>query len=201
MRRYVPLVCMALLMILVGTACSTARPASGLSEDEPQVRSVGEAAATTLIRNLMPRVQAAMQEGGPVYALDFCSVRAQPLTEEVNEQLRGVDIKRTSFKFRNPLNAPDTYEAAALRYFQNTLEEQGNLPQYYVQQIRSNEYRYYKPLVVGEACLNCHGDPAQFSPELQQTLNERYPNDRAVGFEEGDFRGVVRVTIPEAMVQ
>jgi hypothetical protein len=49
--------------------------------------------------------------------------------------------------------------------------------------------------------LNCHGDPAQFSPELQQTLNERYPNDRAVGFEAGDFRGVVRVTIPEAMVQ
>jgi hypothetical protein len=137
-----------------------------------------------------------MQEGGPVHAVDFCSLRAQPLTADVDRELGALDIKRTTFQYRNPLNAPDELEAEALQYFEQAMAETGSVPADYVQFVHANEYRYYKSLVVQEGCLNCHGDPATFSPELTQVLNERYPNDKAVGYQEGDFRGVVRVSVP-----
>jgi hypothetical protein len=41
--------------------------------------------------------------------------------------------------------------------------------------------RYYKPLVIQEVCLKCHGDPAAFSPELTTALRELYPTDQATG--------------------
>lgn len=200
MRSYVPKVFALLLLLAVSTACSSSRPAREPGQEEQVVRQIGETAAMTLMRTLMGRVQAALAEGGPVYAMDFCSVEAQPLTAEINEQLNGVSVKRTSFKFRNPNNAPDAYEAAALRYFEEALAAQGNLPQYYIQRVGSNEYRYYKPIVIAEGCLSCHGDPAQFSPELQQALAAEYPDDLAVGYATGDFRGVARVSLPRSMV-
>jgi len=34
-------------------------------------------------------------------------------------------------------------------------------------------------------------------PKLQTKLMKLYPGDQAINYEEGDFRGVVRVSIPE----
>lgn len=181
--------------MLLTTAC-TNQDGLQTPENERQVRTIGSQAATTLGRTLMSRVQAAFEEGGAVYALDFCSLRAQPLTAEVNTGLGDtLQVKRTSTQYRNPLNAPDQYEQEALQYFEQAMAEQGELPPYYVQFVNALEYRYYRPITVGEFCLNCHGDPATFSPELRQVLNERYPNDQATGYQEDDFRGVFRVTV------
>jgi hypothetical protein len=172
-----------------------------MERQEQGVRQIGSEAASTLASTLFGRVQQAIQEGGLVHALDFCSVRAQPLTAEVDQQLGSLDIKRTTFQYRNPRNAPDALEVEALQYFEQAMAESGELPSDYVQFVHANEFRYYKPLVVQEGCLNCHGDPASFSPELREVLNERYPNDNAVGYEQGDFRGVVRVSVPTTQVR
>jgi hypothetical protein len=185
-----------LVVALAATACSN-QEAYRHMQQEQQAQRIGEESAVTLGRALMSRVQAAAQEGGPVHAMDFCSLRAQYLTDEVEDTLRpGMQVKRTSFRYRNPLNAPDPYEEVALRYFEQAMAEQGSLPENYVQFVHANEYRYYKPIVVQEFCLNCHGDPATFPAELRQVLNERYPEGNAVNYEEGDFRGVIRVSIP-----
>jgi hypothetical protein len=187
---------------------SAASDAEGSSEagtlsSEEQVIEIGESSAMTLLKSLKGNLESAIDEGGPANAIQFCNQEAIPLTTEVQENLgRGLEIKRTSFKYRNPDNAPDSFEEEALHYFEQLREENGEMPQYYIQQIEeTGEHRYYKPLPVGGLCLNCHGDLAQINPAVQEVLAEKYPDDLAVGYKEGDFRGVVRVSIPAELLE
>ena len=72
------------------------------------------------------------------------------------------------------------------------------MPPYYVQKFKNQGqpvYRYYKPLKVAQVCLNCHGDAKTISPAVQKKLQALYPEDRATGYKEGDFRGVIRIEI------
>jgi len=113
----------------------------------------------------------------------------------------GMAVKRTSFRYRNPSNAPDEAEEMALRYFEETLAEGGQAPSSYVQKVSDTEYRYYQPLFVGDVCLQCHGDPAAMDPAVRETLQAEYPRDLATGYEAGDFRGLVRVTVPAERIE
>ncbi len=55
--------------------------------------------------------------------------------------------------------------------------------------------RYLKPITVAAMCLNCHGPRESLAPEIRRILDERYPDDRAIGYRAGDFRGAVSVRI------
>ena len=57
------------------------------------------------------------------------------------------------------------------------------------------ELRIYKPLTLAAQCLACHGDPATFSPSLRAALTQQYPEDTATGYAEGDWRGLIRVSL------
>jgi hypothetical protein len=39
------------------------------------------------------------------------------------------------------------------------------------------------------ACLKCHGE--SISPEINTMIQKQYPNDKAIGFKEGELRGVI----------
>ncbi|MBU0678495.1 MAG: DUF3365 domain-containing protein [Verrucomicrobia bacterium] len=56
---------------------------------------------------------------------------------------------------------------------------------------------YYKPLIVQPICLQCHGDPETFSPAVRTILEERYPEDNAVGYRAGDLRGLIKVKMTD----
>jgi hypothetical protein len=112
-----------------------------------------------------------------------------------------LQLKRTSFRYRNPENAPDLGEEAALLFFERAIQNQGQAPASYVQRVSPEEIRYYRPLFVGEVCLGCHGDPETMDPQVLRVLSERYPEDLATGYEAGAFRGLVRVSMPTAMVE
>jgi hypothetical protein len=171
-----------------GTAADTASQA--------EVVAVGDSAAMALSRALMSRVQAALQEGGAAHAIEFCSERALPITAAVQDSLAGdLALKRTSTRIRNPANAPDSLEREALAYFHSELDAGRPLPAYHLQ--RTNDgWRYYKPIVVAEFCTRCHGPRETLEPAVRQVLAQRYPNDQATGYKPGDFRGVIRVSIP-----
>ncbi len=174
--------------------------------EEMKVRDVGEKYATELLRTLKQNLMRAMNNGGPYNAIEFCSEKAQKLTKMVEEKIdHGVKLKRTSFKYRNPLNKPDKYEKEALKIFETYYKEYGQLRPYYIQKVKEEDgkyyYRYYKPLVVKPLCLICHGDPEKMDPELYRKIKEKYPEDKAVGYKVGDFRGVVRVSIPVKYLQ
>ena len=75
------------------------------------------------------------------------------------------------------------------------MAEDGALPQDWVQRTPANEYRYYRPLTIQPVCLACHGDPATMNPLVLDALETAYPDDHATGYEVGDLRGLVRVTV------
>jgi hypothetical protein len=134
-----------------------------------------------------------MGEGGPVAAIDFCSTEAIPLTLQVQEGLdEGMVLKRTSFRYRNP--------EKALVHFEEAIAAGESSPATFVQKVSDDEYRFYRALYLGEVCLQCHGDPNSMDPQVVAALQERYPGDLATGYKAGDFRGVVRVSVPASKV-
>jgi hypothetical protein len=169
-----------------------------LSEEErARAVAVGRPAAAALATGLVTELTRALEEQGPERAVEVCSTEALRLTEQIAHDLSpGMELKRVSFRNRNPQNAPDALEAAALRYFQELSEQGDSLPQEWVQADGVGGSRYYKPLFVADFCVQCHGSPEQISPAVQEILAERYPDDEALGYAEGDFRGLIRVSVP-----
>ncbi len=194
--------------LFIGTALSVFMVISTNAVEpdlENKVVQIGESSAKELLKTLKSSLMKAMSEGTVYDAVKFCSKKAIPLTKQVERKIdHGIKIKRTSLKYRNPKNAPDEYEKKALIYFEQVLKKKGKLPPYLIQELNENGkkyYRYYKPLKVGTLCLTCHGEPDKMDQKLLKIIKERYPEDKATGYKLGDFRGVVRVSIPENLVK
>ena len=175
---------------------------SGLTPPrESAVRTEGAAAAQALMTTLQTNLVTSMEEGGLVQAVEFCASRALALTDSVSESLGdGISIKRVSEMHRNPENAPDASEIEAIRHFEAALADGGRLPDDWVQETPSGELRYYRPMTIAPPCLSCHGDPDTMDPRVRKAIETAYPDDLATGYEAGDFRGLVRVTVSEERV-
>lgn len=52
--------------------------------------------------------------------------------------------------------------------------------------------------MVQPMCLACHGKAA--APKVAPTLRDHYPGDREVGYEPGDFRGLMWVELDRKVV-
>lgn len=199
--------CMALCVALA--ACQTEvreEPAADEAGNEALqpvdtalIVAIGDSAATALTTTLMGRVRAEVERAGPTGAVSFCSEQALPLTAGVEDALApGLELKRTSDRIRNPDNAPDALEREALAQFAGAA--MGDMPPWFVQGT-DDGWRYYKPMVVAELCTTCHGPVEEIDPEVRRVLAERYPDDHATGYSVGDFRGLVRVSIPTSALQ
>jgi hypothetical protein len=186
---------LSLSTVLLG--CAEEGPPEISAEEGAYVAQVGGEVAGTLLRTLVGRLTAAVEEGGVVHAVEFCSSEGLPLTDSVGVAMgEGLEVKRTSFRYRNPQNAPDSAEVMALRHFEDAVFERGEAPSFYVQRVSDSEMRYYQPLFLGEFCLRCHGNPESMDPAVLEALDAAYPADLAKGYEVGAFRGVVRVSVP-----
>lgn len=164
-------------------------------EESEAVAEEARPVAAALMATLSGRLQEAIQERGTAGALEFCNVQALPLTEEVAEE-RGMEVVRTSLRLRNPANAADAVDAEALAWFQERVAAGESPPAVHVRRVGDEGYRYYQPLVTAGACLQCHGPRESLAPDVQRALDERYPEDEAVGYAEGDWRGLLRVSVP-----
>jgi len=199
-REIVPRI--LLISLVSGLGGCGERPPAVTPEEGERVVQIAEPVAAALLRTLVGRLTSAMETGDVVEAVDLCSNQAIPLTRMVEAEVGGsFHLKRTSFRYRNPDNAPDEAERAALLYFERTIESDGQAPSSYVQRVSDEEFRFYRPLFVGEMCLRCHGDPETMEPEVLRALEQRYPEDLATGYEAGAFRGLVRVSVPSDLLQ
>jgi len=111
-------------------------------------------------------------------------------------------IKRTSLMLRDPQNAPDAADAAALELIHQQLMDGDKPDSMIVQRIdrpgKPVEWRVYRPIATSKSCLVCHGDPATFRPEVKAALDHLFPLDKAVDYQAQEFRGVLRVSLAEA---
>ncbi len=157
----------------------------------------GTEASGKLLMTLKTQLMAAMQQNGLQGALSFCSANARKLTDDVNLSYLGtLSIKRTSLKYRNPLDKPDQFEETALHLMQKMIAGGGTTSDHLIQKITENgnvKYRYYKPLLISSTCLGCHGDEKKMKPEILRFIRKTYPAGTATGYVKGQLRGVIRV--------
>lgn len=137
-----------------------------------------------------------LEKGGYEGAVRACAEVAQKVTNDFNQRT-GQYARRVSLGYRNPKDIPDEYEFAKLQEFDRLKREQKLENEYYeVVREKDVEYlRYMKPLITGKMCLNCHGQVTEVPFGVMNLLQRRYPNDKALGYQEGDVRGAVSVKI------
>ena len=151
-----------------------------------------EAAVAALAQPLQAQLKAALEAGGPVMALEICSVVAPGLAEAVSVE-HDLSIRRVSLKNRNPTEGePSAWQRSVLETFEAEQAAGAPAEALIYSASADGEFRYMKAIPTGRPCLACHGE--QIAPEVAATLAALYPEDRATGFKEGDIRGAFVVT-------
>lgn len=162
---------------------------SGLawSGDESALLAKSREVTADYATQLQAALQETMANGGPVAAIDVCSTLAPRLASDLS-RASGAKVRRTSWRFRNPGNAPSDWEAQALIHLDATGRQE------FFEMMPDGSARYLKAITTGPVCLACHGET--LAPEIQQQLNDAYPHDRATGFAVGDLRGAFSIAWP-----
>lgn len=176
-----------------------APPAEGPAPDSPEGQALARAtdAGKAFGAALKARVKESIEAGGPPAAITVCSEDAPRIAAEL-ASARGVTLGRSSLRLRNPANAgPDWVQA--------WLKEQGERSATGLATVRTiaqvdghSVARVALPIPVEAMCLDCHGPKEGLSPEVLAALAERYPQDAATGYAEGDLRGVLWIEAPVA---
>lgn len=114
-------------------------------------------------------------------------MQAQQLAKE-----NGWQVKQIAKKYRNPAHAPgNLQEVMALAKFEQTPELMG----FWQREISADKAgtSYYRRINVEATCLACHG-AKNARPDF---IKDKYPQDLAFDFKEGDLRGMYSVFIPD----
>ncbi|MCP4567279.1 MAG: DUF3365 domain-containing protein [FCB group bacterium] len=188
------------IIILALTGCIKRVEEKSETFDDKKAIAACEQVIAEYQQALKRELVSAMTSGGPVGAIAVCNVAAPAIADSFNAR-PGLDIKRISLKQRNIHFAPDSLEVAVLEFFNSTVEiEPLTYSNLFTDSAGVIRFRYLKEIKVGQLCLKCHGNPEGFSSGLNAALAEKYPQDKAVGYNVGDSRGAFSVTLtfPEA---
>lgn len=179
------IVSITLLLLLAGTA---------MAEQKNEHVEQSREAVQQFFGQLKGELQAAMKAGGPVNAIEVCNERAPAIARDVSRK-QGFQIGRTSLKPRNPANAPDPWEEAVLREFEQRKasgEHPKKMEKYEIVEADGQQrFRYMKAIPTGKLCLKCHG--TDIDPAVSAKLEKLYPEDKAIGFKQGDIRGAFTI--------
>ncbi len=187
------------LLGLAWTGCIAASLLWNLGEQEETSRAMARNSAEITYQNDVLYRHWVAKQGGVYVRLskemqpnpylkvadrDVTTTSGQPLTlvnpaymaRMVNESAEAAGGSRGHITSRRPLrpeNAPDAWEAAALRSFEEGVKEVSS-----VEKMADGEFlRFMRPFVADKPCLKCH------APQ---------------GYKEGDIRGGVSVSVPMA---
>lgn len=153
----------------------------------------GEQVATAAQNHLMSQVKAALQKGGPDYAIPFCHGNAGPIMDSLSQAYH-CTIQRVSDRNRNPDQHPQTAaeESLMMDYVNRQIVGDTVISQ-------AGNAVFYRPIVIGlETCLKCHGQPGtDIATSTLDKLHELYPEDRATGYQMNDVRGLWKITFRE----
>ena len=152
----------------------------------------GKEIASATFLALSGELQKAMKSGGVEHAISYCNLNAADITDSLSAKYNA-DIKRTSLKFRNPTNKPSPTEVRILHQLENEKKRgEAMLPQVLSD---GSSKTFYAPIIVQDMCLKCHGQKSNI--ENYERIKELYPNDLAIGYKQGDLRGMWSIKFKE----
>lgn len=180
--------------LLLLSTCTTTQTPTELSEKEQKdYLQKGQTLAQQSFAALSGRLMSAIEAGGVPHAIEYCHTAALPLVDSLSRANKA-SIRRTSLKVRNPQDTPQDWEKAILQGYQQELAA-GKRPTSVVKALDKKHIAFATPIYMAQPCLKCHG-------KLGETLNEQhyttikklYPSDQAIGYVEGDLRGMWSIT-------
>ncbi len=170
-----------------------------MAVDTQQLTQKSRAAIKMLGGELKATLQTSMKANGPVQSITICKSDAPLIASKVSKE-KGMSVERTSLKYRNPENKPDTWETSVLAQFEQrkangeaikTLEYSELTEPEFSKHGGEKVFRYMKAIPTAEVCLKCHG--SNIAPPIANKINKLYPDDKATGFNKGDIRGAFTV--------
>ena len=149
-----------------------------------QGKEMAMATKTELGKNLMK----AISEKGTAGAVEFCNIRALPITAE-KEQEFNATIKRASDQPRNLANKANPRENEVILKFKSAIAN-NETPEAIVDK-NGDKFDFYYPITTNDMCLQCHGEVGkQVTEETYKTIKLKYPNDLAIGYDVNQVRGI-----------
>lgn len=174
------------LLVFIGLTNYT--PAHAASADEQQAL---KQEAISIIKQfggtLKPTLQKALQEDGPLHAIEVCAKEAPLLAKQLSEKT-GWSVKRVSLKARNHNNAtPDAWERGILQTFDQQQAAGEKMWAMTASKVEDGQFRFMKAQAVKPVCLLCHG--ADVDSDIKAALKKHYPQDQAFDYSLGQIRG------------
>ncbi len=169
--------------------------ASCAHAQEDPLLEASRALAQRFGQELQTELKAALVNGGPVAAVSVCRDVAPRIASALSRET-GAKIGRTSLLLRNPINAPEPWQANVLtQYFQPTVLTTDKRVEYFARS--GDDVRYMQAIRTGGLCLTCHGQ--NLDDALLEQLEADYPHDQARGYELGALRGAFSITWPQVL--
>jgi hypothetical protein len=164
--------------------------ALGLSAFADTFESEAQQLAQDLKMNLVKNLTQKIEKEGVVKAIPFCHENVKPIAKEsAGERVAKFEFGRTSHKVRNQMNRPAFWAESYLKEFQGKLKSDITKNSLLIE--HEGKRIYLEPLFVEAKCLLCHGD--KLSPQVSEKIKSLYPQDQAIGFKQGEFRGFIWV--------
>ncbi len=186
----------ALILLLIG--CGTSDKKENMKNNTPIVakHAAMQQASSLLISAFMTdlklELMKGVKEGGFENAINVCQLKAPQIADAFSTQ--GWSTKRVTDKPRNIHNQVDEHEKQILDLFADSLKKLKFFDEW--KDVENNkDYYYYKPIYIGKLCLKCHGDETKIDNKAVAALKEKYPEDNAINYSDGDLRGMFVVYI------
>lgn len=180
-------------VIALVTACNNSNKNNDSIKSD--YTKMGNSIVKKTFDTLRNSLQSAVSQFGFEGAVPYCQTAAYSLTNIYASD--SVTIRRTSLKYRNPANKPDTSEERILKKFAS-LNEQGIMNDSIkpmTEDSKNNEVHFYKPIILQQMCASCHGSKStDIQPPVWKAINTLYRLDMAYDFKTGDLRGMWHIT-------
>ncbi len=135
-------------------------------------------------KNLM----GALQKKGVQEAVTFCNERAYALTDSM-AKIHRATIKRVSDKPRNQNNKANMVELNHIETFKTMVANKEEIKP--IVEDAGTSVNFYYPITTNSMCLQCHGAlNGELSSDTYKTIKGLYPNDKAIGYNVNQVRGI-----------
>lgn len=154
---------------------------------ESEARSLVSDLKMSLMKNLSEKIA----KEGVLEAVPFCHENVKNIAGgAAKERVAEYEFGRTSHKVRNSLNTPQPWAIKYLDEFAGKKKSEVNKT-FIIHKASDSKRIYLEPLYVEAKCLLCHGE--NVNKDVMAKIQVLYPNDQAIGFKRGEFRGFIWV--------
>ena len=158
--------------------------------DEMAYKKKGKEIAMATFKAFKGHIQRIAGMDGLPSVINFCNENAMELTDSISKKYN-VKIKRTSHKFRNEKNAPNTDEMSVIKNYLAIQEDNNKQMTPLIMKDDEGFVHFYAPIKIKQECLKCHGVlKKDINADIYKIIKQKYPNDKAIGFREGELRGI-----------